>query len=93
MHEIGYADLVADPQRTLAGAYDALGLGDFEAARPAVEARLDALRGYRTNAYPELEPPMVARIAERWGPIFARWGYRVPDPGSAPADGTVDVPR
>lgn len=49
LFEIRYEDLIADPLGTLEAAYRALRLGDFEAARPAIEEYLKSLSGYRPN--------------------------------------------
>ena len=82
--ELRYEDLVADPVGRLAEAYDRLGLEDFAAVRPALEAAVDApqQKKYRTNTYRH-DPRLVAEIARRWQPFIDRYGYAVPDMASS----------
>jgi omega-hydroxy-beta-dihydromenaquinone-9 sulfotransferase len=77
LHEIRYEDLVADPVGSLATAYDRLGLGGFEAVRPALEDQARSMKHYRTNTYRH-EPEVVAEIVRRWRPFIDRYGYDVP---------------
>jgi hypothetical protein len=80
LHEVRYEDLVADPVGRLADAYEALGLGDFNAVRPAFEhrARSRQMTKYRTNTYRH-DPRIVAEISRRWQPFIDRYGYRPPE--------------
>lgn len=75
-HEVRYADLERDPVAVLGGTYDALGLGDFAAAEPAVRSYLDTLRGYEKNRFAPLDDAWKARVASEWRRSFERWGYR-----------------
>jgi len=77
LHEVRYEDLVADPVGRLAAAYDQLGLGGFEAVRPALEAEAEKIKRYRTNTY-DHDPRVVAEVAHRWRPFLERYGYDVP---------------
>jgi hypothetical protein len=77
LHEIRYEDLVADPVGSLASAYERLGLGGFEAMRPALEDQARSMKQYRTNTYRH-EPEIVAEVARRWRPFIDRYGYDVP---------------
>jgi hypothetical protein len=79
LHEVRYEDLVADPVGQLATAYEQLGLEQFAAVQPALEAhaRSRQMRQYRTNTY-ELEPRLVAEITRRWRPFIDRYGYAAP---------------
>jgi len=76
LHEVRYEDLVADPVGQLASAYEQLGLQEFAAVQPALEAhaRSRQMRQYRTNTY-QLEPRLVAEISRRWKPFIDRYGY------------------
>jgi omega-hydroxy-beta-dihydromenaquinone-9 sulfotransferase len=77
LHEIRYEDLVADPVGALATAYERLGLGGFDAVRPALEDQARSMKRYRTNTYRH-EPAVVAEVARRWRPFIDRYGYDVP---------------
>jgi hypothetical protein len=78
LHELRYEDLVADPVGRLAEAYERLGLEDFAAVRPALEAEAERMRSYRTNTYRH-DPRIVAAVARRWGDFIDRYGYRPPE--------------
>lgn len=80
--EVAYEDLVADPKATLRRLYGDLRLGDFARAEPAVDAYLDARRGYQRNSF-HLAADDRRRIAERWAAYFDRFGY-TPERSSAP---------
>lgn len=75
-HEVRYEDLEREPVVVLRSTYDALGLGDFARAEPAVRAYLDTLQGYEKNRFAPLEPRWKARVAAEWRRSFERWGYR-----------------
>ena len=75
-HEVRYEDLERDPVEVLRGTYQALDLGDFTAAEPAIRAYLGTVRGYEKNQFPPLEPECKARVAAEWRRSFERWGYR-----------------
>jgi hypothetical protein len=75
-HELRYEDLVRDPIGQLRTLYGALDLGDFEPARPSVEAHLAGLKDYVTNRY-VLTPAERRTITQRWGAIIRRYGYTV----------------
>ncbi len=77
LHELRYEDLAVDPVRGLRRLYAALGLPDFEAARPAVEAHLGAVTGYRPNAFRPLPAADRRRVAAAWGRFFDAWGYPI----------------
>lgn len=51
--EVSFAELDADPVAALQRVYTGLGLGDFEAARPAVQAHVAGLQlaGFKKNAH------------------------------------------
>lgn len=73
-YEVRYEHLVRDPVGQLRAMYDQLGLGDFERARPALEAYLDENKDYKTNRY-ELPEETRRLVRERWGRFFERYGY------------------
>lgn len=73
-HELRYEDLIADPVTELRAIYRCLDLGDFNSARPAVEAYLAGQRGYEQNRY-ILTPAERRTVTDRWGEIVRRYGY------------------
>ena len=75
-HEVRYDDLERDPVEVLRGTYQALDLGDFAAAEPAIRAYLGTVRGYEKNQFPPLEPEWKARVAAEWRRSFECWDYR-----------------
>jgi len=74
VHELHYEDLIRDPMGQLKAIYDQLGLGDFERARPKLEAYLSSVKDYQRNTH-QLEPELRAKIAKRWAAYFERYGY------------------
>lgn len=74
LHEVRYEDLVADPVEVLRGAYERLGLDDFESVRPRLEKEAEAMRGYRAGTYRH-DPRIAAAISRRWRPFVERYGY------------------
>ena len=75
-HQLRYEDLVREPLVTLERCYQAIGLDDFDRARPRVAEYLAGLRGYRTNEYAISSEGRTA-IREAWGAIFRNWGYEI----------------
>ncbi len=75
-HEVRYDDLERDPVEVLRGTYQALDLGDFTAAEPAIRAYLGTVRGYEKNQFPPLEPEWKARVAAEWRRSFECWDSR-----------------
>jgi omega-hydroxy-beta-dihydromenaquinone-9 sulfotransferase len=73
--EIGFAELNDDPVGVLERVYQQLDLPDFETARPAIEAYVARISGYRKNSYKPLPEETRTRLAEAWKPAFERWGY------------------
>jgi hypothetical protein len=74
-YEMRYEELIADPVGEMRRAYDRLGLGDFEPARPPVERYLKEQEGYQTNRYKPLPPAVEAEVTRRWGDVIRRYGY------------------
>jgi omega-hydroxy-beta-dihydromenaquinone-9 sulfotransferase len=83
-HQLRYEDLVQHPLATLEDLYRALGLGDFAAVRPRIEAYLAGQRAYRRNEY-EVSAEGREAVRAAWGPLFRPWGYEMADAGAAPA--------
>jgi hypothetical protein len=75
-HELRYEDLVRDPIGQLEVIYRVLELGEFEPARPRVEAYLAGLKNYETNRY-TLTPDERRKITRHWGAVIRRYGYPV----------------
>jgi omega-hydroxy-beta-dihydromenaquinone-9 sulfotransferase len=72
--ELRYEDLVADPLEQMRLIYERLELGEFEAARPAIEDYFAAQKDYKTNRY-QITPERRAEIAARWSDYIQRYGY------------------
>lgn len=83
--EISYEDLAADPRATLASVYERLGLGDFSRVSPAVDAYLATLGRHEARPH-GLAAEDRARVEQRWGFYFDRFGYRR-DPAAPEAGG------
>jgi omega-hydroxy-beta-dihydromenaquinone-9 sulfotransferase len=72
--ETRYEDLVRDPIGNLRMIYDALHLGEFEGALPAIEAYITATGEYRGNLnLPSSE--LREEIAMRWAGYMRQYGY------------------
>jgi hypothetical protein len=72
--EIRYEELIASPLAQMRRVYDELELGDFEAARPAIEKYFAGQKDYKTNRY-EMTPQLQAEITRRWAAFIERYGY------------------
>jgi hypothetical protein len=75
LHELRYADLVADPIGQLRTTYEALGLPDFSVAEPNVREYLGTIRDYQRNQFTDIEPSRKEAVRARWRPCFEEWGY------------------
>ena len=73
--EIAFEDLERDPVGQLRAIYEGLSLGDFEGLRPALEAYLASIAGYRKNRHRPLDDATRRRVAEAWSRSFEVWGY------------------
>ena len=73
--ELRFEDLERDPVGQIGHVYDALSLGDFEPARPKVEAYAATLKDYRKNTFNDLEEETRAQVHARWRRSFEKWGY------------------
>lgn len=73
-YEIGFEKLVDDPLGQIERLYDALGLGEFERARPRIEEHLQSIKGYKTNHY-YIDPRLRAEIASRWREQILKYDY------------------
>jgi hypothetical protein len=73
--EVAFEDLEKDPLGQVRRVYRELGLPDFEAARPALEAHVASLGGYRKNEHAPLAPEVRADIAREWRRCFEEWNY------------------
>ena len=62
------------PLATVETIYEKLELGDFEYARPKLQAFLDTQRNYRRNTY-EMDPELRNRIHSEWSDYVQRYGY------------------
>jgi hypothetical protein len=73
--EVGFEELEKEPVGQVRRVYAELGLPDFEAARPALEAYVASLAGYRKNEHPQLAPDVRADVARAWRRCFDEWQY------------------
>jgi hypothetical protein len=76
--DVRYEDLVHDPPGQLRQIYQRLDLGDFEPARPAVEAYFARRTDYRPSRY-RLAPEDHAAVTQRWLPYMQKYGYPLPE--------------
>ncbi|HWB01225.1 MAG TPA: sulfotransferase, partial [Pirellulales bacterium] len=74
--EVRYEDLVQDPIGQMDRIYSELKLGDFERARPALEAYVGATGDYQTNRY-KISDRDRELVSTRWGHLMRRHGYDV----------------
>jgi hypothetical protein len=74
-HEVRFEALEADPVGQVRRVYEALGLPEFAAARPALERYVSGLCGYQKNRFPQLPAALRRRLAEEWRVCFEQWGY------------------
>jgi len=72
--EVRYEQLVADPIAQMRRVYDELELGEFDAARPGIEAYFADQKDYKTNRY-AMTPELRDEITRRWGGYIERYGY------------------
>jgi omega-hydroxy-beta-dihydromenaquinone-9 sulfotransferase len=72
--ELRYEDLVRDPVAQMETVYDHLRLGDFELARPKIEAYMHSQKDYKTNRH-QISAETQAEISRRWGPFMRQYGY------------------
>ncbi|MEM6746933.1 MAG: sulfotransferase [Pseudomonadota bacterium] len=73
--EVSFTELEANPLGSLERIYQTLDLGDFETAKPDIEAYAQSIAGYQKNTYTNLPDDLKARVAEAWSENFERWGY------------------
>jgi hypothetical protein len=73
-YEIRYEDLITDPLATVERIYERLDLGDFEPARPAMEAYLSQIADYKKNVH-QVPEALRTKIEDRCAAYIARYGY------------------
>ena len=83
LFEVRYEDLDERPLEVLEQMYDHLGLGDFEAVRPRLDAYLGELGTFQKNAF-EFPREIVEKVNGSWGFAFEAFGYERLDPSQAP---------
>jgi hypothetical protein len=76
--EVRYEQLVHDPIGEMQAIYEHLSLGDFEKARPQIEAYVNKEKDYKTNRY-ELPAATRDEITRRWGDLIRQLGYPIRD--------------
>jgi omega-hydroxy-beta-dihydromenaquinone-9 sulfotransferase len=76
--DVRYEDLIRDPLSAVSHIYQALQLGDFDVARPAVERYFAERKGYVASQH-AVASPWSDEIRKRWRPYFERYGYSLDD--------------
>jgi omega-hydroxy-beta-dihydromenaquinone-9 sulfotransferase len=72
--ELRYEDLIEDPLVQLERAYQHLGLGGFEGARPHFATHLADVRHYRPSRH-SVAPDAEREMRRRWAPFIETYGY------------------
>jgi len=73
--DVRYEDLVSNTVDTMQRIYEHLGLGDFEAVRPAIEAYTKEHADYQSHQYAPTSD-LERDIFERWKPYYEKYDYR-----------------
>jgi len=73
--EVPYAELSAEPVKTVENIYAALGLPGFNDAEPSMRRHLEKVGDYKKNIFRELPPDSKARIARELDFYFEAFGY------------------
>lgn len=74
LHELRFEDLVASPRECLADMYEKLGLPAFERFWLKASAYLNHIADYQKGRY-TLTEEVRAKVNQRWGFFFQRYGY------------------
>jgi omega-hydroxy-beta-dihydromenaquinone-9 sulfotransferase len=74
---VRFEDLERNPPGELERVYRQIGLGDYEAARPCIEAYLHSIRHYQKSSHTFSEES-IERVTDRWQPFLTRFGYGPP---------------
>jgi hypothetical protein len=80
--QVRYEDLVHAPVAEMARIYQHLDLGSFDKVRPKLEARLQALAGYKPNEH-RIPDERTAEVCRRWDWYMKKFGYRTPAYGDS----------
>ena len=72
--DLRYEALVQDPVGEIRRVYQELGLDDFAAVQPPLEAYVSKQKDYQPNKH-ELDAEMKTKIRQRWGEYFEKYGY------------------
>jgi omega-hydroxy-beta-dihydromenaquinone-9 sulfotransferase len=75
---VRFEELERDPISELERIYRSIGLGNFGAARPSIEAYLHSIHDYTKSTH-AFSKESVGRVTERWQPFVTRFGYDPPD--------------
>jgi omega-hydroxy-beta-dihydromenaquinone-9 sulfotransferase len=74
---VRFEELERNPLAQLERIYGSIQLGDFEPARPRIEANLDSVRDYSKSS-DTFSRESIAGVTERWQPFVTRLGYPPP---------------
>lgn len=75
--EMRFEEFEREPLAGVEQAYAALGLGDFEAARPRMQAYLETQRSYKKNTF-HISQRDRALVENHWSFALKEWGYDAP---------------
>lgn len=64
--EVGYAELISDPQTIVQNIYQQLELPGYTAAAPRIESYVKSLQGYKKNHFAQLTDREEALVREQW---------------------------
>lgn len=74
--EVGYDELIDNPMHELDRIYTQLDLGEFENAKPRLNAYLSTLKTYKVNPKMDLDSEIKDQIKTRWDFAFKEWRYQ-----------------
>ena len=80
--EIKYEDFIENQESYLEMIYEKLGIRGYEKAYPYFKEYMDSMQDYKTNTY-DYSPELIAKVNERLGFYFERYGYEMLDPSQA----------
>jgi omega-hydroxy-beta-dihydromenaquinone-9 sulfotransferase len=74
---VRFEELERDPLGGLEHIYRSIRLGDYEAARPRIEAYLRSIHDYSKSTY-TFSMETIGQVTERWQPFVTHFGYHPP---------------
>jgi hypothetical protein len=90
--DIKYEDFIQTPIEHMEKIYTSLELEGFEAALPDIENHANSQKDYQANQH-VLGSRYIEKVNMYWGNIVDQLGYQRLDPGEAPLESRVLIPR